>query len=114
MKFSVVTVIVPEEKEDKAIDEVKAAGATGVTVLKANGIGLKEKKTFFGLGYERNESVLLCVVERTVGFSILKYIRKALNFDKHGNGIAFSIPLDHLVGLSFEQLEKFQEEREED
>ena len=113
MKFSMVVVIVPEEHEDKAIDKVKEAGATGVTVVKGNGIGLKEKKTFFGLSYERNESVLLCVTERSVGFKVLKYIRKELDFSQQGSGLAFSIPLDHLVGLDHEQLMTFENEREE-
>ena len=113
MKFALVAVIVPEEHEDLAVDKVKEAGAAGVTVLKASGLGLKEKKTFFGLSYERNESVLLCIVEKSVGVNILKFVRDALNLDKHGNGLAFSIPMDHLVGMDIASIEKFQTEREE-
>lgn len=112
MKFSVVAVIVPEEHEDIAIDKVKEAGATGVTVFKGTGVGLKEKRTFFGMGFERGESMLICVVERTVGFKILKQIKKKLELDQHGNGLAFSLPLDHLVGLDYAQLRVFEDEME--
>ncbi len=112
MKFSLVAVIVPEEHEDIAIDKVKEAGATGVTVFKGTGVGLNEKKTFFGMGFERGESMLLCVTERAVGFKILKQIKKELQLDKHGNGLAFSLRLDHLVGLDYEQLKYFEEEKE--
>lgn len=112
MKFSVVAVIVPEEHEDIAIDKVKEAGATGVTVFKGTGVGLKEKKTFFGMGFERGESMLICVVERTIGFKVLKYIKKELKLDDHGKGLAFSLPLDHLVGMDYQQLQKFEEEKE--
>ena len=113
MKFSVVAVIVPEEHEDIAIDKVKEAGATGVTIFKGTGVGLKEKKTFMGLGFERGESMLICVVERTVGFKVLKKIKKELNMSEHGNGLAFSIPLGHLVGLDYKQIKVFEEEMEE-
>ena len=113
MKFSVVAVIVAEENEDIAIDKVKEAGAAGVTVFKGTGVGLKKKKTFMGLGFERGESMLICVVERSVGLKILKKIKKELNMDEHGNGLAFSIPLAHLVGMSYKQLQVFDEEMEE-
>jgi nitrogen regulatory protein PII len=113
VKFSVVVVLVPEEHEDRAIDKLKEAGAVGVTIFKGTGVGLKEKKTFFGMGFERGESMMVCVTERTVGFKILKKIRKELELDKHGNGLAFTLPLDHLVGLDYEQLQVLEEEREQ-
>lgn len=44
MKFSVLVAIVTEELKDKAIEVAKRAGASGVTILTARGIGAREKR----------------------------------------------------------------------
>ena len=64
MKFSTVVAIVAEEHEDTAIDIAKANGAGGVTILNGRGLGLGDKTTFFGLTYERADSVLIFVMEK--------------------------------------------------
>ncbi len=113
MKFSAVVLIVPEEQENSAVDVVKEAGATGVTLIRAKGLGLNERKTFLGLGLERKESVLLCVVEKNLSVRILKQIKKQLELGTSGAGIAFSVPLENLVGLRLAQLQIFKKEVEE-
>ena len=72
MRFSAVVLIVPEEDENRAVDILKEAGATGMTILKGKGLRQNDRKTFLGLGLERKESLLLCVVEKQLAMRILK------------------------------------------
>jgi nitrogen regulatory protein PII-like uncharacterized protein len=72
MKFSAVVLIVPEEDENRAVEILKEAGATGITILKGKGLRHNERKTFLGLGLERKESLLLCVVEKQLAMRILQ------------------------------------------
>jgi len=114
MKFSVLVAIVAEELEDKAIEVAKGAGATGVTILTARGIGAKEKKTFFGLTYEGRESVLIYVLERKLAYEVLKALNKELKLEEEDHGIAFTIPIEHLAGIDKTQLEMFMQKIKEE
>lgn len=109
MKFSLVIAIVSETLEDKAIDIAKANGAGGVTVFKGRGMGLNEKKTFFGLTYERSESVLMFILEKRISLKIMKALTQELQLEAHDNGIVFTLPIDHLSGIPSGQLELFEQ-----
>ena len=55
MKFVALVAIVPEEREEEAVELAKNAGAGAVTILRGRNLGLKEKKIFFGLTLEEND-----------------------------------------------------------
>jgi hypothetical protein len=109
MKFSVVVAIVADSLEEQTIDVAKSAGATGVTILNGKGMGLKEKKIFFGLTYEEKESILIFVLPNSISASVLRSIQNSLDLTKE-HGLAFSLPISHLVGIDKEQLIKFEDE----
>ena len=86
MKFSAVVLIIPEEDENRAVGILKHAGATGLTILKGKGLRHNERKTFLGLGLERKESVLLCVVEKQLAMRILRSVKSEMKLDEPGGG----------------------------
>lgn len=108
MRFAAVVLIVPEEDENRAVEIVKQAGATGVTILKGKGLRHNERKTFLGLGLEQKESLILCVVEKQLAMRILRAVKIELRLDLPGGGIAFSLPLGSVVGIGLEQLQSFR------
>lgn len=115
MKFSAIVVIAPEELEQQAIDDAKAAGATGITILSGRGIGGEVKKTFFGMTFEGSQSVLLMVVAKHLSMPILKKMQQILVTEGKSRGIAFTVPIDHLTGLDMGQVMKFEQHlREQD
>lgn len=115
MKFSAIVVIAPEELEQQAIDDAKAAGATGITILSGRGIGGEVKKTFFGMTFEGSQSVLLMVVAKHLSMPILKKMQQILIEDGKSRGIAFTVPIDHLTGIDMGQVMKFEQHlREQD
>ena len=71
------------------------------------GIRIAEKKILdlFGIG-EGNKAVLLCLEQAVLVPILIKEARKKLRFRKHGQGVAFSIPLSAIndpVLLVFKQ-----------
>jgi hypothetical protein len=47
MTFSAIHVIVPHDKEEDALLAAKSAGARGVTIMNAHGMGLDEMDNFY-------------------------------------------------------------------
>lgn len=99
MRFKVILALVNEKFQDAVIEAAKKAGATGVTILNARGEGIHESKSFFGLNMEGQKDMLLFLVDDIVANEIMEAIYKAGNLSKHGNGIAFSCPVDRAIGL---------------
>ena len=114
MKFSVLVAILAEDLEEQAIDIAKRAGAGGVTILDARGIGAKEKKTFFGLTYEGSQSVLLMVLEKKLSLTIMKGISRELNLKESSRGVIFTVPLEHIAGIDIGQIHQFEEHIKDD
>lgn len=107
MRFVVVVVITPEELEEEAVTRAQAEGAGGVTVLAGKGQGVAARKTFFGLTFEGSQSVLVMVVARHVAMGILKAMRELLVDGEDSQGLAFSLPVEHVAGLNMEQVLTF-------
>ena len=109
MKFSVLVAILAEDLEEKAISIAKEAGAGGVTILDARGIGAQEKKTFFGLTYEGSQSVLLFVLEKKLSLAVMKAIASRLDLKNNSNGVVFTLPLEHIAGIDISQIHQFEQ-----
>ncbi len=110
MKFSVVVSIGPQEKEEQVLTAAKEAGAGGATILNGKCVGLKEKKIFLGLTYERSETVHIFVLERKLCTQVIKAVARILE----GHGLCFAIPLEHLMGIDFKQVIQFEEKVKEE
>lgn len=114
MKFAVLVAILAENLEEKAIDVARKAGAGGVTILDARGIGGKEKKTFFGLTYEGSQSALVFVLEKKLSLAVMKALRDELDLKSHSHGVVFTVPLEHIAGIDLRQVERFEERIKDD
>ena len=84
-------------------------GATGATIIPARGTGIHEAKTFFGLTLEAQTDIIMFLLEEHICNKILETIKQAGEFHKPGTGIAFVIPVEHVVGLE-SQIEKFKKD----
>ena len=109
MRFKLIIASVKVDITDHIVDAAKEAGATGATIIPARGTGIKEAKTFFGLSLEAQTDIVLFLVEEHLVIKILNTIKVAGKFHKPGTGIAFAIPVEHVVGLE-SQMESFKKE----
>ena len=107
MKFVALVVITPSDCESAIRNVAKEAGAAGGTILEAKGSGVEEKKSFFSLTFEGNQSLLLYVLEEGLSRKVLKAIKIYID-ETENDGLAFTAPINHIVGLDKGLLHKFE------
>ncbi|QOY54714.1 DUF1538 domain-containing protein [Candidatus Sulfurimonas marisnigri] len=101
IQFSAVHIVVPRELEDKALISARDAGARGVTIMKAHGMGLEEMDNFYNrLNSEVSDSNLMFITPTKNVAQIIKKVIKDLDITGGGEGIAYSYPITHLKGLT--------------
>jgi len=101
MQFSAVHVIVPFDMELKALLSAKEAGAHGVTIMTAHGMGLDEMDNFHRrLHSDATDANLMFITPTKNVDSIVKTIVNDLDITGGGSGITYSYPITHLKGLT--------------
>jgi nitrogen regulatory protein PII len=101
MPFSAVHVIVPTKKEERALLAARDAGARGVTITKAHGMGLEKIENLFDrLHQGESDSNLMFITQTKNVDNIIKAIVTQLDITGEGAGIAYSHPITHLKGLT--------------
>ncbi len=104
MAFSAVHVIVPKEKQESALLAAKDAGATGVTITEARGMGIDEIPQLYNRLQSSPESVDMMFITKTSNVeAIIQNIIKELGIIEGERGIAFSHPITNLKGLTLTQ-----------
>jgi nitrogen regulatory protein PII len=101
MQFSAVHVIVPHEIEERALLSAKNAGARGVTIMKAQGMGLEKMENFYNrLHVDSTDSNLMFITPTKKVDGMIHTIMHDLDITGEGAGIAFSYPIHNLKGLT--------------
>jgi nitrogen regulatory protein PII len=101
MSFSAVHVIVPQEREEEALLAAKDAGARGVTIMQAHGMGLSAMDNFYNrLHSDATDANLMFITPTKNVDKIIRNIMDELDITGDGAGIAFSYPISHLKGLT--------------
>ena len=104
MQFSAVHVIVPHEREEEALLAAREAGARGVTIMTAHGMGLDEMTNFYNrLHSESTDSNLMFLTPTKHVDKIIKTVMNKLDITGSGAGVAYSHPVSHLKGLTLKQ-----------
>jgi nitrogen regulatory protein PII len=99
--FAAVHVIIPKDMEEKAILSAKDAGARGVTVMTAHGMGLEKMDNIYNrLIYEVTDVNMMFITPVSKVNSIIQNIMDDLDITGDGAGIAYSYPITHLKGLT--------------
>jgi len=104
MPFSAVHVIVPEHKKERALMAAKEAGAKGVTMTEAHGMGLEGMENFYNRLHSSPSDVDLMFITKTSNVEpIIQNVIKELGIIHGREGIAFSYPIANLKGLTLTQ-----------
>jgi nitrogen regulatory protein PII len=81
------------------MDAAKSAGARGGTVLHARGTGAREAETFFGITVQEEKEIVMILVPAEIKADVLHALYHAVGLNTPGHGIAFSLPVDEVVGI---------------
>ena len=102
MEYSheMIVCIVNAGFSDLVMDTAKEYGAGGGTVLYARGTAPIEAETFFKIAIQPEKEMVMILVERELRDDILHALYKHVGLATGGQGIAFSLPVDSVVGLA--------------
>ena len=100
MDYEVIFCIVNAGYSELVMDAAKEVGARGGTVLHAKGTANKEAEQFFKITIQPDKEIVKILVPKDIKDSVLHAIYKNAGLKSEGSGIAFSMPVNQVVGLS--------------
>ena len=80
------------------MDAAREGGATGGTVVRAQGTGAEIAK-FFGVTISEEKEMIYIVASRESRDAIMYKIMEKAGKDTDAHGIVFSLPIDSVVGI---------------
>lgn len=101
-KHELVLCIVNEGFSEVVMDAVKAVGAKGGTVIRARGTANQQAEKFFKITIHPEKEIVMILVESKIKDAVLHAIYSSAGLKTEGQGIAFSVPVDDVVGLKKE------------
>ena len=102
MKHEMILCIVNTGFSDIVMDAAKEVGARGGTVLHARGTANKEAEEFFHITIQPDKEIVMILVPSDIKEAVLHSIYQKAGLKTAGQGIAFSMPVSHVVGRSSE------------
>ena len=102
MKFEheVIFCIVNSGFSDLVMDAAKKLGARGGTVIHARGTANLEAEKLFGITVQPEKEIVMILVPLEIKDDILHALYQEAGLETEGQGIAFSLPVNAVVGLS--------------
>lgn len=113
MKVVALVAIVPADLESELKKVAKEAGAMGATIFNARGSGAEDKRSFLSLTFDGNQTVLLYILEEGMSKNVLKALRTFMEAETD-HGLAFTVPINHIIGLDKALLHKFEKNIQEE
>ena len=101
-EHEVIFCIVNAGFSESVMDAAKAVGARGGTVIRARGTANSEAEKLFNIVIQPEKEVVMILVSSKIRDDILHALYRAVGLNTPGQGIAFSLPVDQVVGLSTE------------
>ena len=94
--------IVNEGFSELVMEAAKDVGAKGGTVLRARGTANKESEELFKITIEPKKEMVMILVPTSIKENVLKMLYEKVGLQTPGQGIAFSMPVDNVIGLTEE------------
>ena len=98
-KHSLVAAIVNSGFSDDVMKAVRAAGATGGTVIRSRRIGNEEATGFWGLSVQDEKEIVLVLTESANKVALMQSLGESCGMHSAAQGIFMSMPIDSVAGL---------------
>lgn len=103
-KNVLIITVVDRGNTDLVMDAAREAGASGGTVVKAQGTGADMAK-FFGISINEEKEMVYIVAKRCDRDNIMRAIMEKAGSATDAHGVVFSLPVDSVVGIKhFEEI----------
>ncbi len=111
--YQVVFCIVNAGFSDTVMEAAKEVGARGGTVIHARGTANKEAEQFFQIDIQPDKEIVMILVPENIKDAVLHSIYRNAGLQHAGQGIAFSMAVDNVVGLGTVPAENRRDEANE-
>ena len=99
-KFEVIICIVNSGFSEEVMNAARKCGARGGTVLRGRGTANPEAESLFGIAIQPEKEIVMILVKKSLKNDILHALYTAVGLDTPGQGIAFTMPVESVVGLT--------------
>lgn len=99
---------------DLIMDAARAAGASGGTILHAQGTGTERSEAFLGIQLASEKDIVLIVCRTKQKNAIMRSIMEKAGMDSKAKSIVFSLPVTDYAGLHFREEEPDEEPANEE
>ncbi len=96
----VIFCIVNSGYSENVMESAKSVGARGGTVINARGTAGKDAEKFFGISVQPEKELVMILVPAEKKEDVLHALYKDVGLNSAGQGIAFSLPVDSVVGIA--------------
>ena len=103
--------IVNSGYSEAVMDAAKKFGARGGTVLSGRGTANPDAEKLFEITVEPEKEIVMILVSAELKDKILSALYDEVGLNSPGQGIAFALPVDNVVGLSSPQEHKEKEHK---
>lgn len=107
-KHEMVVCIVNNGYSEAVMKSAREVGAKGGTVISAKGTANPDAEKFFNITIEPEKEMVIIVVPAQIKADLMQALYKEVGLDTPGQGIAFSLPIDGVIGIA-EQNDKREE-----
>jgi nitrogen regulatory protein PII len=101
-KNDLIVSIINQGYSDEFMTIAREAGASGGTVLNARGLTHQGPVKFFGVSVQDEREIIIILAKRDQKAAIMQAVSQNYGITTKAGGLIFSLPVDHIMGLSFE------------
>lgn len=99
-KHEVILCIVNAGFSDAVMDAAREFGARGGTVIHARGTANPEAEKLFNISIQPEKEMVMILVDSEIKEPIMHALYQKVGLQTAGQGIAFCLPVEDVVGLS--------------
>ncbi|MGM9969386.1 MAG: P-II family nitrogen regulator [Anaeroplasma sp.] len=98
-KFELILCIVNQGFSEVVMSAARECGAKGGTVINARGTAKEEAEKMFNIDITPEKEIIMILATSEIKDDILHAVYKNAGLNTPGQGIAFSVPVEDVVGL---------------
>lgn len=95
-----IIIICNNGSAEDVMQEARAAGARGGTILRARGSADQNTSQFIGITIQPEKEVILIITKEEEKNDIMRSINAKLGVGTEAHAICFSLPVDGLIGVN--------------
>ena len=84
---------------EQAVEIAREAGALGATIINARGFG-SVHKSIMGISVDTEKEMVLSLVDKETADKAINAIKERAGLGSPVNGICFTMPVEHVIGIN--------------